>query len=128
MFSLQLLKFFFNPLFLRFMAGIVFFIGSFSAGWVVKSWQVDGQYKDYYEKYYEHALAEVKTQALANQALAETYQNKVAFYQKQMDVLNGQVKNEIAQHSIYGQCNMPDSGVQLINSAVDSANKIASSQ
>lgn len=94
------------------------------AGWVTQGWKYDSQYKESYIQ----VVAEVKAQDLANQTLAQEYQRKIGSYQKQMAALNGQVKTEITEHSVYSDCSIPDSGVQLINSAVDSANKAITSK
>lgn len=117
-----------NSLPMRITGGIVILlilaVSGFITGWITRGWKYDSQYK----KSYIQAMAEVKTQDLANQTLAQEYNRKTALYEKEMESLNGQVKTEIAQHSIYSDCSLPDSGVQLLNSAVDSVNKARSSK
>lgn len=98
-------------------------IVSFSAGWKIKEWKYDSQYKQSYLQ----AMAEIKTQDLVNQKMAQEYQRKTLLYTKKVELLNVQVKTEVASHSIYTSCAMPDSGLQLINSAVDTANQAVSS-
>lgn len=97
---------------------------AFGAGWKIKGWRDDSQYKDHYVQ----AISALKAQDLANQKMAQEYQSKVSDYQNKVDVLNGQIKNEVVEHSIYSECVLPGSGVQLLNTTVDSANKIKSSK
>ena len=94
----------------------------FYAGWKVCSWRYDSQYK----KAYDNAIAQVQAQQIKNNELSEKYQKQLNDYQKQSTKVNENVKTEIVTHTVYASCMLPTSGLQLINSTVDQANKVIS--
>ncbi len=110
----------FNPLMLKLGASALAVVAAFGLGWKVCSWRNDSEYKAVIatlQKEYEAAVA--KNKILSDSLTALQIKN-----QKRIGELNAQLQEELKKSPIYISCTVPDSGVQLFQSSVSSANKV----
>lgn len=110
----------FNPLMLKIGSYALVAIVAASCAWKICSWKNDSAYKTVIatlQKEYEAAIA--RNKILSDSLTALQIKN-----QKRIGELNAQLQEELKKSPVYISCTVPDSGVQLFQSSVSSANKV----
>ena len=96
----------------------------FYAGWKVKGWKDDSDYKEGYAV----LMNQINEEQQKNAALSQNYVHALHQYNQTTQELTHHVKIEVEKQPVYRDCVLPDGGVQLINTAVDQANQLKSSR
>lgn len=105
------------------MAGLLLLMAlAFGAGWKIKGWKDDSAYKELYAD----LINQINEEQEHNLTLSKQYASVLSQYHHATEETQKHVKVEVDTHPIYIDCVLPDSGVQLINRAVDEANALKS--
>lgn len=111
-----------NALLYKILGAILIITLAFGAGWKVKGWKDDSSYK----ALYADLINQINAEQQHNLTLSKQYAATLTQYHHMTEETQKHVKIEVDTHPIYLDCILPDSGLQLINAAVDEANHIKS--